>query len=436
MTFGDSVPAFTASPSGLVNGDSLGGAVSGLSCQSLDGNGHPVSSSTPPGNYSITCSYTSSPNYSISLVPGTLTIHPAVITVTADNKSMGYGAGAFPQFTATYSGKNTSGVTGTLSCVAKDGQSNPIQPSAPAGNYSIDCSGSQLTAPTGYTLSYVPGTLTIDAAPLGIVANNKTMTYGGAVPAFDAAINGLVNGDSASVVTGLTCGAVDAHGNPVSQFTPAGNYTIMCSGASAANYAIVYTSGTLTIKPAPLLITANNQTAIYRGTLPALTWTGSGWVNGEGPGALTTQPTCTTVTTTNPVGTYAINCSGAVDPNYAITYAPGKLFITYAICPLYSQTAPNNRGSTIPIKVQICDAAKKNLSTSSITLKALTVTGPVSNVPKPSGTSNPGNIFRYDSQILGYIYNLDSSPYPKGTYQLTFSVAGDPLNHTVGFVIG
>jgi hypothetical protein len=136
------------------------------------------------------------------------------------------------------------------------------------------------------------------------------------------------------------------------------------------------------------------------------------------------------------VGTYAINCSGAVDPNYAITYAPGKLFITYAICPLYSQTAPNNRGSTIPIKVQICDAAKKNLSTSSITLKALTVTGPVSNVPKPSGTSNPGNIFRYDSQILGYIYNLDSSPYPKGTYQLTFSVAGDPLNHTVGFVIG
>src|SRR5207247_798329 len=97
------------------------------------------------------------------------------------------------------------------------------------------------------------GTLTITPAPLTITANNKSMLQGGALPVFDAGYSGLVNGETSGVVSGLSCGATDAHGTPVSSGTPAGTYTITCSGASAANYSISYQPGTLTIGPANTL---------------------------------------------------------------------------------------------------------------------------------------------------------------------------------------
>jgi hypothetical protein len=61
------------------------------------------------------------------------------------------------------------------------------------------------------------------------------------------------------VVSGLTCGATDGNGHPVGSGTPAGTYPITCSGGSAANYSITYKTGTLTINPAPLTITADNK---------------------------------------------------------------------------------------------------------------------------------------------------------------------------------
>ena len=87
-------------------------------------------------------------------------------------------------------------------------------------------------------------------APLTVTANSKSMTYGGPVPSFDAQYTGLVNGDAASVVSGLICIAKDAGGQIVSSSTPDGSYPISCSGGSAANYSLSYVAGTLTINPA------------------------------------------------------------------------------------------------------------------------------------------------------------------------------------------
>ena len=42
--------------------------------------------------YAITASGAADPNYTISYVPGTLTVTPATLTVTADNQSKVYGA--------------------------------------------------------------------------------------------------------------------------------------------------------------------------------------------------------------------------------------------------------------------------------------------------------------------------------------------------------
>ena len=56
---------------------------------------------------------------------------------------------------------------------------------------------------------------------------------------------------------------------------------------------ISYVAGTLTVTPAALTITADNQTKVYGAALPTLTASYSGFVNGDTSASLTTQPTLT-----------------------------------------------------------------------------------------------------------------------------------------------
>jgi hypothetical protein len=99
------------------------------------------------------------------------------------------------------------------------------------------------------------------------------------------------------------------------------------------------------VSPAPLTITADNQTMVYGGTLPTLTVAYMGLVNGDSPATFTASPTVApapaTVPATSDVGDYAITVDGASDPNYTITYAGGTLHITRA-----------------PLKVAVANAVK------------------------------------------------------------------------------
>ena len=180
--------------------------------------------------------------------PVDFTVVAPPLTVTASSASITYGA-AVPAITPSYSGfvsgDSASSLTTPATCTGAPS-------SGAAGTYQTTCMGA---VDPNYTISYVPGTLTIAPASLSITANNATMVYGGPVPAFGATFSGLVNGDASTVVSGLNCGAVDASNNPVSATTPAGTYTITCSGGTAANYAITYQPGTLTIAKAGTAIT-------------------------------------------------------------------------------------------------------------------------------------------------------------------------------------
>src|SRR5207253_2829884 len=109
----------------------------------------------------------------------------------------------------------------------------------------------------------------------------------------------------------------------------AGSYDITASGAVDADYTISYAKGTLSITPAALTISANDKSMVYGGTLPALTASYSGLVNGDTPASLTTAPTLATVPATSNVGIYAITANSAVDADYAIQYVNGVL----TICP-------------------------------------------------------------------------------------------------------
>ena len=50
-----------------------------------------------------------------------------------------------------------------------------------------------------------------------------------------------------------------------------------------------------------------------------------------------------------------------------------------------------------------------------------------------SGNANPGNVFRYDADLGGYIFNLSTKGLSAGAYELYWTAEGDPTTHKLGF---
>jgi len=97
----------------------------------------------------------------------------------------------------------------------------------------------------------------------------------------------------------------------------------------------------------PLLITASSTTSRYGSGSPTVTWTSTPSVAGP----LQTPPTCTsTVTAAAAVGTYAgaNTCSGASDPGYIITYAPGTAVVDATPLTVTASSGSFPQGGTPP----------------------------------------------------------------------------------------
>ncbi|MFZ5663778.1 MAG: MBG domain-containing protein [Pseudomonadota bacterium] len=327
--YGLANPAFTGTISGLRAGDTAS-VVSGLAY------GTAASTGSAVGSYAITASGGSATNYDFAYVPGTLTITKALLTVTADNATREYGL-ANPAFTGSITGfRNSdsasvvSGLTyGSVATIASN-----------AGTYAI--TGSGATA-TNYDFSYVPGTLTITKALLTVTADNATREYGLSNPAFTGSITGFRNGDTASVVSGLTYGSV------ATIASNAGTYAITGSGATATNYDFSYVPGTLTITKALLTVTADNATREYGLVNPAFTGTVSGLRNGDTASVITGLVYGSSATSGASVGSYAITGSGASATNYDFAYVPGTLTITRALLTVTADNATREYGLANPV---------------------------------------------------------------------------------------
>jgi hypothetical protein len=326
VTYGEA-PTYSVTYQGLANGDTSS-VVSGLSCGAVDSGGQPVSSSTPVGSYTITCSGADAANYTISYQTGQLRILPAQLTVTADDQTVPYG-GPLPALTASYSGfvgnDSVSSLTTPALC-----RTSATTPSG-VGLYEITCG---FVRDNNYRATYELGTLTVTPAPLTITPEDETMAYGGTVPAFAVSYSGLVNGDTASAVSGLTCSAVDSSRGPVGSTTSPGTYTITCSGASAANYAISYETGTLTVESAD----ADGE---------GLTSTSTTIPNG-GAGLTTTATTALTTTPGEPAGTTSSTTAGTGGTTTTITPGPGGTTSSTAAGTggTTSTTTPSSAGTT------------------------------------------------------------------------------------------
>jgi hypothetical protein len=290
------------------------------------------------GIYPITVSGATAANYTITFVAGTLTINQATLTITADNQTKNYGDNN-PTLTYKYTGfVNGDDTTKLITPVSI---STTAIVTSPVGNYPITVSGATAA---NYVITFVAGTLTINQTTLTITADNQTKNYGDNNPTLTYKYAGFVNGDDATkLITPVSISTTAIVTSPV------GNFPITVSGATAANYAITFVAGTLTINQAPLTITADNQTKNYGDNNPTLTYKYTGFVNGDDATKLITPVSIsTTAIVTSPVGNYPISISGATATNYAITFVAGTLTINQATLTITADNQTKNYGDNNP----------------------------------------------------------------------------------------
>jgi hypothetical protein len=361
--YGAALPAFTASYSGFVNGDTAASLGTPVTL------GTSATAASPIGVYPITASGAVGTNYSISYVAGTLTVTTAPLTITANSTNKVYGA-ALPVFTASYSGFVNGDTAASLGTPVTLGTT--ASASSPVGIYPITASGA---VGTNYSISYMAGTLTVTTAPLTITANSTNKVYGAALPVFTASYSGFVNGDTAaSLGTPVTLGTTASASSPV------GTYPITASSAVGTNYFITHVNGTLTVTPGVITITADDKSKAFGQALPVFTATYSGFVLSQGTNDLTgLASVTTTATATSNVGAYPITASGATSTNYTFSYVGGTLTITQSL----------SSGAVV-------SSANPAVPGTNVTF-SMTVNAVAPGAGTPTGTVN----FRIDGGILG-----------------------------------
>jgi hypothetical protein len=328
--------------SGLTNGDS----VTSVTLTSAG-----ATNTATPGGYAVVTSAAVGSglgNYNITYNNGTLAVNPAPLLVSADNNSRAYGA-TNPTLTVSYSGFVNGEVLATSDVGGAPSLTTAADTNSPVGSYNIMAELGTLTS-TNYSFTFSNGTLTVTTAPLGITANNDSKTYNGMGYAGGNGVTyiGFVNGESSSALSGIL-----SYGGTSQNATNAGSYSIVPSGLTSTNYAINYTNGTLTINPASISITADNDSKVYGQTKSygagSTAFTSVGLQNGETIGTVTITTSGGTAANA-PVGGYDLVPSAATGgtfntTNYNLAYHNGTLTVTAAPQPV-GQTVSVS-GSTV-----------------------------------------------------------------------------------------
>jgi RHS repeat-associated protein len=414
--YGAALPALTASYSGFVNGDTTASLATQPSLSTTA-----TAASHVSGNpYSITASGAVDADYSISYVARSLTVTQAALTITADNKTKAYGA-PLPTLTASYAGFVNGDTSASVSTPPTLSTTATAASHVAGSPFTITATGA---ADADYSISYLAGSLTVTPAALTITANNQIKVYGAALPALTASYSGFVNGDTPGSLTTppslSTTATASSHvsGNP---------YTITASGAVDSDYSFSYVAGSLTVTPAALTITANNQSKVYGAALPTLTASYSGFVNGDTPSSLTTKPSLSTTATAsshvsgNP---YTITASGTVDSDYTIGYAAGTLTITPAALTITADNKSKVYGAPLPALT-----ASYSGFVNGDTAASLAVPATLSTTATPS---SPVSGSPYGISVSGAVDSDYGITYATGTLTVTAAASATSVSSSTG----
>ena len=269
------------------------------------------------GTYKITPSSAEAKNYAISYEQGELTITKRELKATSHASRL-YGE-ENPTLPIEYTGFVNSETEDVLT--TKPVATTTATKTSPVGTYPITVSGGEAT---NYAFTYEQGELTVSKAGLTAKVKDATKVYGDENPSFDIEYVGLKNGETVPEWT--TAPTIQTAATKTSDV---GDYAIKANDAVAKNYDLAIADGKLTVTPAPLTIKANDMTRLYYSENPSLDYTCNGFVNGDDKSTLSVKPNLLTLATlTSNVGNYDIEASGAVNPNYSISYEKGKLSVT------------------------------------------------------------------------------------------------------------
>jgi hypothetical protein len=153
MTYGGAVPALTYTTSPFVDNQTASTALTGSLATTATSKSH-------VGTYPITQGtlIAVDGNYAVSFIGANLTVAPAPLTITATDTTTVYGS-PVPTLTASYSGFVNN--DGPASLATPPSLTTSATSSSPAGSYQIIVAG---TSSNDYTITEVPGTLTINQA--------------------------------------------------------------------------------------------------------------------------------------------------------------------------------------------------------------------------------------------------------------------------------
>lgn len=236
MVSGDPFPVWTATYTGFVNEDDPSALNPQPQFQPA------AQQNSPAGTYAIAVSGAGSPNYDITYEPGTLTM-----TVNKQPQTISFGVIAPKVYGVA---DFAPGAINSSGLPPQYRSSNPAV--AIIVNNAIHITGTGvavITASHPGNVNFEPAadvtqTLTVNKAPLTIKADDKTKLTGHANPPLTITYTGFVYGENSSIL--ITQPSISTTATTAS--VP-GEYEIMATGATAANYAITHVNGTLTVQP-------------------------------------------------------------------------------------------------------------------------------------------------------------------------------------------
>ncbi len=369
---------------------------------------------------------------------GSLSITPAALTVTASTQSRSYGSTAgLVLGTGETIDYTTSGLLGgqTIGSVTLTGNTAATSASTNAGTLTNAITPSAAAGGTfnasDYNVSYVQGNVIINPALL-TVTGTKVYDSTTGFTTNQLSVAGGANGETVA----LTAGTGTSSGPDVNTYngsTLSGlGISVTGGNALASNYQVP-TTGTLSITPAALTVTASPQsrsygstTGLVLGTGETVDYTTSGLIGGQTIGSVTLAGTAAATSASTNAGTLtnAITPSAAAGgtfnaADYNIGYVQGNVIINPALLTVTG--------------TKVYDA------TTGFTTNQLTATGGVNgetvSLTAGTGTSSGPNVNTYaGSALSGVAASVTGGNALASNYQVpttgTLSITPAPLTVT------
>ena len=214
-------------------------------------------------------------------------------------------------------------------------------------------------------------------------------------------------------------------------------------------YGPVTNSAQINVQRAPLQVVADNKSNVYGASLPTLTATWTGFVNGDTVASLTTPIILgTPATLSSGVGSYAITASGASSPNYTISFTGSALSITPATLSVTADVKTKTYGAADPALTFTVSGLKLTDTQGTVLTGGLTRTagesvagGPYAITPGTLAAnanytiSFTGNALSITPATLSVTADVKTKTYSAADPALTLTVSGLQFTDTQATVL-